>query len=102
MDLSNMSAADLRNLLDQAKRELKKRETQDLQKAKEEIFAIAQRVGLPLKELIATNPRGKGGTVAARYRNPADAGQQWTGRGRQPKWVKDWLDAGKSIDDLRI
>jgi DNA-binding protein H-NS len=102
MDLSNMSAAELRNLLEQAKRELKKRETQDLQKAKEEIFAIAQRVGLPLKELIATNPRGKGGTVAARYRNPSDNSQQWTGRGRQPKWVKDWLDAGKSIDELRI
>jgi DNA-binding protein H-NS len=102
MDLSNLSAADLRNLLEQAKRELKKRETQDLQKAKDEIFAIAQRVGLPLKELIATNPRGKGGTVAARFRNPDDAAQQWTGRGRQPKWVKDWVDSGKSIDDLRI
>jgi DNA-binding protein H-NS len=102
MDLSKYSAADLRDLQEQVKRELKKRETQDLQKAKEEIFAIAQRVGLPLKDLIATNPRGKGGTVAARYRNPADASQQWTGRGRQPKWVKDWLDGGKSIDDLRI
>lgn len=102
MDLSNLSASDLRNLQEQVKRELKKRETQDLQKAKEEIFAIAQRVGLPLKELIATNPRGKGGTVAARFRNPDDQAQQWTGRGRQPKWVKDWVDAGKSIDELRI
>lgn len=102
MDLSNLSASDLRNLQEQVKRELKKRETQDLQKAKEEILAIAQRVGLPLKELIATNPRGKGGTVAARFRNPDDSAQQWTGRGRQPKWVKDWVDGGKSIDDLRI
>jgi DNA-binding protein H-NS len=102
MDLSNLSANDLRNLQEQVKRELKKRETQDLQKAKDEIFAIAQRVGLPLKDLIATNPRGQGGTVAARFRNPDDAGQQWTGRGRQPKWVKEWVDAGKSIDELRI
>ena len=102
MDLSNLSATDLRNLQEQVKRELKKRESHDLQKAKDEILAIAQRVGLPLKELIATNSRGKGGTVAARFRNPGDSGQQWTGRGRQPKWVKDWLDSGKSIDDLRI
>ncbi|TWI64224.1 DNA-binding protein H-NS [Pseudoduganella lurida] len=102
MDLSNLSASDLRNLQEQIKRELKKRESQDLQKAKEEIFAIAQRVGLPLKELINTNPRGKGSTVAARYRNPGDDTQQWTGRGRQPKWVKEWLDSGKAIDDLRI
>ncbi|QBE64493.1 H-NS histone family protein [Pseudoduganella lutea] len=102
MDLSNLSASELRNLQEQVKRELKKRESQDLQKAKDEILAIAQRVGLPLKELIASNSRGKGGTVAARFRNPGDSGQQWTGRGRQPKWVKDWVDSGKSIDDLRI
>ena len=102
MDLSNLSASELRNLQEQVKRELKKRESHDLQKAKDEIFAIAQRVGLPLKDLIASNPRGKGGTVAARFRNPGDAGQQWTGRGLQPKWVKDWVDSGKSIDDLRI
>ena len=102
MDLSNMSASELRNLQEQIKRELKQRENHDVQKAKEEIFAIAQRVGLPLKELIATSGRGKGGTVAARYRNLSDSTQQWTGRGRQPKWVKEWVDAGKSIDDLRI
>ena len=102
MDLSNLPASELRNLQEQVKRELKKRESQDLQKAKDEIFAIAQRVGVPLKDLVATNSRGKGGTVAARFRNPQDGGQQWTGRGRQPKWVKDWLDAGKSLNDLRI
>ncbi|WEF31178.1 H-NS histone family protein [Pseudoduganella chitinolytica] len=102
MDLSNMSASELRQLQEQIGRELKKRESQDLQKARDQIFAIAQRVGLPLKDLIATGGRGKGSTVAARYRNPDDTTQQWTGRGRQPKWVKEWVDAGKAIDDLRI
>ncbi|UGQ45617.1 H-NS histone family protein [Massilia endophytica] len=101
MDLSNMSASDLRNLQEQIKRELKKRESQDLQKAREQIFAIAQSVGLPLKDLVA-NGRNKGGTVAPRYHNPKDPSQQWTGRGRQPKWVREWLDSGKSMDDLRI
>jgi DNA-binding protein H-NS len=102
MDLSNMSASDLRNLQDQIKRELKKRESQDLQKAREQIFAIAQSVGLPLKDLVSSGGRMKGGTVAPRYHNPADPSQQWTGRGRQPKWVREWLDSGKSMDDLRI
>ena len=104
MDLSNMSSSELRNLQDQIKRELKNREGADKQKAREQIFAIAQAVGVPLKDLLGTLPKsGKsGGKVEARYRNPADAAQKWTGRGRQPKWVKDWVDAGKSIDDLRI
>jgi DNA-binding protein H-NS len=104
MDLSKMSSSELRNLQEQIKRELKSREGADKQKAREQIFAIAQAVGVPLKELLGSSlPRsGKGGKVEARYRNPADGSQKWTGRGRQPKWVKDWVDGGKSIDDLRI
>lgn len=106
MDLSNMSSADLRNLQEQVKRELKQREGQDLAKAREQILAIAQSVGLPVKDLVsgAVTARGgkKTGSVAPRYRNPADATQQWTGRGRQPKWVKEWVDAGNDIAGLKV
>ena len=110
MDLSNMSSADLRNLQEQVKRELKQREGQDRAKAREQILAIAQSVGVPLKDLIGGAGAGAGpvrggkktGSVAPRYRNPADESQQWTGRGRQPKWVKEWLDAGKDIASLKV
>lgn len=103
MDLSNMSVGDMRNLQDQIKQEMKKREQSDLAKAREQILAIAQSVGVPLKDLLATTGRGgKTGTVAVRFRNPDDASQQWTGRGRQPKWVKEWVEGGKSIDKLRV
>jgi DNA-binding protein H-NS len=102
MELSNLSLVELRNLQDKIKQELKKREHHDMVKAREQILAIAQSVGIPLKELIATNVRAKTGTVAVRYRHPDDASQQWTGRGRQPKWVKEWVESGKSIDLLRV
>jgi DNA-binding protein H-NS len=102
MDLSNMSIGDLRNLQDQIKQEMKKREQQEVQKAREQILAIAQSVGMPLKELISASGRGKTGTVAVRYRHPDNSAQQWTGRGRQPKWVKEWVEGGKSLDKLRV
>ena len=103
MDLSNMSVGDMRNLQDQIKQEMKKREQSDMAKAREQILAIAQSVGVPLKDLLATTGRGgKTGTVAVRFRNPDNASQQWTGRGRQPKWVKEWVEGGKSIDKLRV
>jgi len=107
MDLSNLSLGDLRNLQDQIKQEMKKREQQEVQKAREQIMAIAQSVGLPLKDLINTNARAAksgqaGGTVAVRFRNPDNASQQWTGRGRQPKWVKEWVEGGNSLDKLRV
>jgi DNA-binding protein H-NS len=102
MDLTNLSSAQLRDLQKQLERELKKRESEDLAKAREQILAIAQSVGVPVKDLIGGAVRAKTGSVAARYRNPADSSQQWTGRGRQPKWVKEWVDAGKALDGLRI
>jgi len=104
MNLSNLSSPELRKLQEEIKRELKQREGMDKQKAREQIYAIAQQSGVPLKELLAGFPgtRNKGGKVEARYRNPANTSEQWTGRGRQPKWVKDWVDSGKSIDGLRI
>jgi DNA-binding protein H-NS len=102
MELSNMSLAELRTLQEQIKQESKKREQQDLTKAREQIMAIAQSVGIPLKDLLGGAVRAKTGQVAVRFRNPADATLQWTGRGRQPKWVKEWLEAGKSLDLLRV
>ena len=102
MDLSNMSALELRNLQEKIQKEMKKREQQDLVKAREQILAIAQSVGMPLKDLIGAGIRAKSGTVAVRFRHPDVASQQWTGRGRQPKWVKQWVDSGKSLDLLRV
>jgi len=102
MDLSNMSVGDLRNLQDQIKQEMKKREHQEVHKAREQIMAIAQSVGVPLKDLIGSGRGAKTGSVAVRYRHPENSAQQWTGRGRQPKWVKEWVEGGKSLDKLRV
>lgn len=101
MDLSNLSVTDLRALQDQISKQLKVAAQQDLAKAREEIQAIAQRAGISLQELVK-GTRAKSGKVAVQYRNPANAEQQWTGRGRQPKWVKEWLESGKSLDSLRV
>lgn len=102
MDLSKLSSADLRALQEQVKKELKKREHEEVAKAREQIIAIAQSVGIPLKELISTGVRAKNGPAAVRYRHPADASLHWAGRGRQPKWVKDWVESGQPLDALRV
>jgi len=104
MDLSKLTSAQLRDLQEQLRDELKQRASQDRSEALEQIHSIARSVGLPLKELLGAAPvrSGRTGPVAARYRNPADASQQWTGRGRQPKWVKDWVDGGNDIAGLKI
>ena len=111
MDLSKLSVGDLRALQDQVSQQLKVAAQQDIAKAREEIHAIAKRAGISLQELLngslgkkpsnskASKTTGK---VPVQFRNPANAERQWTGRGRQPKWVKEWLDAGKVLDELRV
>ena len=41
-----------------------------------------------------TNTTDKRAKVAPKYRNPNDATQTWTGRGKSPVWVQTLKDAG--------
>ena len=36
----------------------------------------------------------------ARYRNPEDESQTWTGKGLMPQWIQDQLDEGATLDQL--
>ena len=40
--------------------------------------------------------------VHPKFRNPQPPHETWSGRGRQPGWVTEMIEAGKSLDDLRI
>lgn len=101
MDLSSLSASELRKLQEQVSQELKHREHEEVAKAREQILAIAQSVGMPLKDLLAAQPRAKASKTPTRYRHPANATLQWSGRGRQPGWIKEWLASGHDLDGLR-
>jgi DNA-binding protein H-NS len=113
-DLSNYNLAELKGLQFEIEKEIKSRQKDEVRKAREQILAIAQDVGIPVSALIAKAggaPKAngqkngkKGGRKQqgeARFRNPADESQTWTGRGRQPKWISEALAGGKSLDDFR-
>ncbi|MBG6219845.1 MULTISPECIES: H-NS histone family protein [unclassified Janthinobacterium] len=102
MDLSTMTMLALRKLEDNVKQELISREREDLNKARVQIMAIAQQAGIALKQLMLDGLQPRMGKVAVRYRNADNATEQWTGRGRQPRWVKKWVESDKSIDLLRV
>ena len=46
-------------------------------------------------------PKTKGPKVAAKYRNPENAEQTWTGRGIAPLWVRPFKEAG-TLEQCRI
>jgi DNA-binding protein H-NS len=119
-NLSNYNLAELKSLQFDIEKEIKSRQQDEVRKAREQILAIAQDVGVPVADLIAKASGGKNGggkngggknggakkgggqQGQARFRNPSDESQTWTGRGRQPKWIAEAVSGGKSLDDFRI
>jgi DNA-binding protein H-NS len=105
-NLSNYTLSELKGLENEIEREIQDRQQQEVKKAREQILAIAKNLGMEVDELVG-NDRGKSkvgseSKVPPRYQNPADCSQNWSGRGRQPKWVVEALASGKKLDDLKI
>ena len=73
------------------------------------IRSAMEQYEITAEELTAAPKRGRkpGSTdsvdrkpVARKYRN--EAGDTWTGRGKQPKWVAEALAAGLTLEDLLL
>lgn len=101
MNLDNLTLQELRDLKEKVALEIRTKEAQSIQDARAKIQEIATSVGIPLSELLSKQPK-KFGPAPIRYQHPDDAEKQWSGRGRAPKWIKEWQGDGKSLDALRI
>ena len=104
MDLSTLTDVELRDLQQQIPGELKRREAQDKVKILNDARAFVKARGYALEDLLGKEVKAKGptGKVKVKYRHPKNAALEWTGRGRQPKWVAEWLDAGGRLEDLTV
>ena len=40
--------------------------------------------------------------VRPKYKNPKNPAEVWSGRGKQPRWVRDQLKTGKRLDQFLI
>ncbi|MDH2327252.1 H-NS histone family protein [Cereibacter sp. SYSU M97828] len=74
--------------------------------AKEELEARATELGFSAADLfgIGTGSKQKDvkKTSEPKYAHPENMNKTWTGRGRQPDWVKSYLAEGKSLEELLI
>jgi ParB/RepB/Spo0J family partition protein len=74
----------------------------------ERMLGFAKRLGVDAEavreECTPAPDKGKGPAKAdaarqARYRHPNNDAT-WSGRGKQPKWVQEWLEAGNTLEEL--
>ena len=54
------------------------------------------------KKALPAGKHGQGEVRPVKYRNPADASQTWTGKGRKPRWLVEQLAAGKRLEDFEV
>ncbi len=119
VDIESLSSKELTALINQAKKRkttlTKRKPITTVRKrmnqiAKSEGYTIAELFGGSAATSAGTTPRASSprktrkttGKVAPKYRNPDNANETWTGRGRQPRWLTAYTDAGRSRDDFLI
>ncbi|WP_347267063.1 H-NS histone family protein [Paracoccus sp. (in: a-proteobacteria)] len=100
IDLDAMSLRDLRDLRTKIDRAIASFEDRRKREALNAAENAVREFGFNLAELTGTKPaHGKG---AARYANPANPAQTWTGRGRRPRWLDEALAAGRKLEDMAL
>ena len=103
MDLSSLSLAQLKELLQSLPTEIARREKAEKAEARKALEAFAAERGFSLDELVGNVKVAKErAPVAVKYRHPENADLSWTGRGRQPKWIVEFVATGGTLEQLSI
>jgi DNA-binding protein H-NS len=102
-ELEKMSVKDLLTLEADVKVAIAERRISEKAEVKEKLAALAEKNGYSMDELYGKGKRGgTRGTVAPKYRNPANGTETWTGRGRMPVWMKTLVEKGAKREKFLI
>lgn len=110
LDLENKSPDELKALIAQAQEHLAERQKAMRKEVIGQIKELAASIGAtveiqfdqPTEKSGKRKRGGQSGKVVAKYQNPANPEETWTGRGMAPKWIKDLVAAGRNKDEFLI
>lgn len=103
INLDKLNLDELKSLQKDVAKAITEYETRKRKEALEAIEAVAREKGYSLSELTGAAPSKRSKPQSPpKYRHPENPAKTWSGRGRQPAWVKEHLEANKSLDDLLI
>ncbi|MFN4154267.1 MAG: H-NS family nucleoid-associated regulatory protein [Paracoccaceae bacterium] len=102
IDLNALSVKELKDLQSQVAKAISSFEDRRKKEALAELDEKARTLGFSLAELMGIAPVRKRSPATAKYANPADPTDTWSGRGRKPRWFDAALKAGKKPEDLAI
>lgn len=101
-DLNSMSLKELKDLQGQVAKAIAGFEERKKRAALAELEEKARELGFSLAELTGNTTPRKRAPASAKYANPADKSDTWSGRGRKPRWFAEALASGKKPEDMAI
>jgi len=106
LDFSSYSFENLLEIKRELDAEVDSRKAKEIESLRAKVHEQAKALGVTVEELIGVSavrklqtkhPRGK---QPAKYRGPG--GEEWSGRGPAPRWMKPYLAKGKTKKDFLI
>ena len=100
-DLERMSFKELQELEQKVQKAKSSVHNRSRSAVLQKLESIAAEAGYKISDLFGGRS-SKGRKVAAKYANPDDSSETWTGRGRRPRWLAARLKAGEKADKFLI
>ncbi|WP_137921525.1 H-NS histone family protein [Hydrogenophaga sp. 2FB] len=108
-DLSKLSYTELRKLAEEAFALADSKRGEEIKVLADAYAKKVAAAGFSIEEAIdALKPymskKGKGGGASAvvKYRDPANTGNTYGGRGKHPAWVRDYLTEGRKLEEFAV
>jgi len=111
-DISGLNVDELRELRQVLDERITELEEEQHRTVFQKIQELAAGAGTTIEKLLGQyggaagrSPRGSSKKVVnreAKYRNPGNPNETWSGRGRQPDWFKKAVASGKRPEDLAV
>lgn len=103
MDINALSLKELKDLQVQVAKAIASYEDRKKKEALAELEEKARAMGFTLAELTGSAPiTRKRAPASAKYANPENPADTWSGRGPKPRWFEAALKAGTSANSMAI
>lgn len=102
IDYHSLSLKELKEIQSQVAKAISSFEDRRKKEAIAELEERARSMGFSLAELTGAAPARKRAPASAKFANPANSAETWSGRGRKPRWFDAALNSGKRPEDMAI
>lgn len=100
IDLSKLSIEEMEALAKDIEIEINTRREAERERVLEQMRELAASIGTTPEQLFGRTGKAPERTVVVKYRHPDDPALTWSGRGKRPLWVVEYLAAGKTLEEL--